>query len=93
MLNIIISSIFLIHNKDEGFLTKLKIRTVCGENLSELSKKIGFQKFLIISDHIDRICDGRNNVNILEDVFESFIGALYLDQGDKFVDNFIISVN
>ena len=83
---------FLIHNKDEGFLTKLKIRIVCGENLSELSKKIGFQKFLIISDHIDRNCDGRNNVNILEDVFESFIGALYLDQGDKFVDNFIISV-
>jgi len=83
---------YLIHHKDEGFLTKLKIRIVCGDNLYELSKQIGLQKFLIISKHIEDNCDGRNNKNILEDVFESFIGALYLDQGDVFIENFIIKI-
>ena len=83
---------YLIHNKNEGFLTKLKIRIVCGENLYELSKKLKFQQFLIISDHIENNCNGRDNLNILEDVFEAFIGALYLDQSIELVEKFIISV-
>ena len=81
-----------IHNQNEGFLTKLKIRLVCGENLCELSKNIGFQKHLIISKHIEEKCSGRDNSNILEDVFEAFIGALYLDNDYKVAENFIIKV-
>ena len=30
----------LIYGETEGFLTKLKIRLVCGENLSDISKKM-----------------------------------------------------
>ena len=82
----------LIHNQDEGFLTKLKIRIVCGENLHILSAKIGFNKYLIISNHIENNCNGRTNVKMLEDIFESFIGALYLDQGNDIVDQFIIQM-
>ena len=81
-----------IHNQNEGFLTKLKICLVCGENLCELSKNIGFQKHLIISKHIEEKCSGRDNSNILEDVFEAFIGALYLDNDYKVAENFIIKV-
>ena len=76
---------------DEGFLTKLKIRFVCGEQLAFLSEKLGFDKFIILSKHIEENCDGRNNIHILEDIFEALLGALYSDTNDfKLVERFII---
>ena len=80
-----------LHNKDEGFLTKLKIRFVCGEQLAFLSKSIGLDKYLVISKHIEDNCSGRENTHILEDIYESFLGALYLDSRDfSLVEKFII---
>ena len=84
---------FYNHGEDEGFLTKLKIRFVCGEQLAYLSKCLGFDKYIIISKHIDENCSGRTNSNILEDTFEAFIGALYHDTGDfKLVERYIINI-
>ena len=83
---------YKIHHQNEGFLTKLKIRIICGENLCELSKKLLFQKHIVISKHIEENCNGRENSNILEDVFESFIGAIYLDTNYGTVEKFIIHV-
>ena len=81
------------HDIDEGFLTKLKIRFVCGEQLAFLSKKLNFNPYLIISKHIEDNCNGRDNINILEDVFEAFLGAIYLDTNDlDIVKRFVISV-
>ena len=81
------------HFKDEGFLTKLKIRLVCGEQLAYLSKCLNFQEYMIISKHIEDNCNGRENEHILEDVFEAFIGALYSDSKDyKLVEKFIITI-
>jgi dsRNA-specific ribonuclease len=40
----------ILHNKDEGFLTKLKIKLVCGVQLGFLSDKLNFNKFIIISN-------------------------------------------
>ena len=80
------------HNKEEGFLTKLKIRFVCGEQLGFLSKKINLSKFMIISEHIENNCSGRENIHILEDIYEAFIGALYLDSNNyHLIELFIIS--
>jgi ribonuclease III len=76
---------------DEGFLTKLKIRLVCGDQLGYLSNQLGFSTFMIISKHIDDNCDGRQNIHILEDIFEAFLGALYLDTHNlEYVKEFII---
>ena len=76
---------------DEGFLTKLKIRLVCGEQLGYLSERMGFAEFMIISKHIDDNCEGRQNIHILEDTYEAFLGALYLDTGDMdLVKQFIL---
>ena len=76
---------------DEGFLTKLKIRLVCGEQLGYLSQELGFSKFMIISKHIDDNCSGRQNIHILEDIYEAFLGAIYLDTGDShLVEQFIL---
>ena len=53
---------------DEGFLTKLKIRLVCGERLGDFCRKcLGMDRWMIISKHIDDNCEGRTNIHILED--------------------------
>ena len=83
---------FLIHGQDEGFLTKLKIRIICGENLSKFSDDLSFQEHIIISSYVESCGIGRNNINILEDVFEALIGAIYLDQSYEMAERFIISV-
>ncbi len=82
----------VIHDQNEGFLTKLKIRIVCGENLTKLSKKLNFQNHLILSKYQEEQCSGRNNSNMLEDIFESFIGAIYLDSDYQTTENFILKV-
>ena len=80
------------HNQDEGFLTKLKIRLICGEQLAHLSKEMGLDKFMIISKHIDANCSGRENTHILEDIYEAFLGALYLDSNDySLIETFIVN--
>ena len=82
----------LIYGESEGFLTKLKIRIVCGENLSDVSKKMNLSQYLVISKHIEENCSGRENKNILEDVLEAFIGTLYLDKGYEYTENFLINM-
>jgi len=83
---------FISHNQDEGFLTKLKIRFVCGTQLTYLSKCMGFDKYMIISNSIEESCEDRNHEKILEDIFEAFLGALYQDSNDfKLVETFIIN--
>lgn len=69
--------------QDEGFLTKMRSKLVKTESLSKLAKQYDFDKHLIISKHIEENCNGRANAHILEDSFEAFIGAMYIDFGDK----------
>ena len=82
---------YTIYDQNEGFLTYLKNRLVCGEMNAYLSTKLGFNKYLIISKHIEDNCDGRNNKNILNNVFESFIGAVFLDNDYEFTKNILLT--
>ena len=59
-------------------MTKLRTKIVCGETLGKLAKDIGLGEYLLISRHVEERCNGRESTRILEDVFESFIGALFL---------------
>ena len=65
-------------DQSEGFLSKLRTKLVNGKMLGYLSEKIGFPKFAIISKQVEE-ANGRNNFKIMEDIFEAFIGAMYLD--------------
>jgi ribonuclease-3 len=67
----------------EGFLTKIRSKLVKTETLSKLALHLNFDKFLILSKHIEVICNGRKNARILEDCFEAFIGAMMTDLGSK----------
>lgn len=72
-------------DKEVGFLTELKSNIVRKSSLANLGEQLGFKKYILFSSHIDRITNsnknsGRENKRFLEDIFESFIGALYIDQ-------------
>lgn len=68
--------------ENEGFLTTTRTKLVNGEMLANLSKKIGFSKFIIISNQIESN-NGRENKNILEDTFEAFIAAVEIDFDER----------
>jgi ribonuclease III len=65
--------------KDEGFITKLRSKIERAESLSELSKKIGLQKYAVIARNVELNGGRESNVHLTEDIFESFFGALLLD--------------
>jgi len=67
-------------HEDEGFMTRLQTKIEDKKNLSILSKELGFGKYFIISKQIDSL-NGRNMEKIHEDVFEAFMGALFLSNG------------
>jgi len=70
-------------DQNEGFLSMMRTKIVNGKMLGSLGKKIGFDKFVLISKQIEE-AGGRTNYKTLEDVFEAFIAAIYLDyQSDE----------
>jgi len=66
----------------EGFLTKMRTKLVNGQMLASLSKSIGFDAFVIIANQIEAN-GGRTSLNILEDTFEAFIAAIFMDFDEK----------
>ena len=66
----------------EGFLTQLRTKLVNGEALGYFASELGFGEYIIMSRHIEDKCNGRKSFKLLEDVFEAFIGAIYLDFND-----------
>jgi ribonuclease III len=64
--------------QDEGFLSNMRTKIVNGKMLGDLSAKIGFPKFAVLSKQVEDI-QGRQNYKIMEDIFEAFIAAIYID--------------
>lgn len=73
-------------DQNEGFMTKTRTKMVRGTTLGELAKRIGLNKWIVISQHVESE-GGRDNLRILEDLFEAFIAAIYLDNGSKLLSN------
>ena len=82
----------------EGFFTRIRTRIVNNKQLGELSIAIGLAPYLIISRHVEEVCKGRENLEILGSLFESWLGALYeheearCGQGWTAVRTFLLSV-
>ena len=63
---------------DEGFMTEKKINLVRNEHIGKLAYKMGLHKWLLISKQSEEK-KNRNNYKKLGCLFESFLGALFLD--------------
>ena len=74
-------------DRDEGFLTQVRSRMVSRESLNSLAIKIGLDKGVIANSDISK------NKHVYGDVFEAFIGAMFIDQGfattKRFIEKFI----
>lgn len=66
----------------EGFLTRILSRVVNNKQLGKLAKDIGMGSWIILSRHMEEVCDGRNNLRILGSMFEAWIGAMYLQEDE-----------
>jgi ribonuclease-3 len=69
-------------SQGEGFMTRILSRIVNNKMLGKLAKQIGMSPWIILSRHMEDICDGRNNLRILGSMFEAWMGALYLQEED-----------
>ncbi|MEK4441141.1 MULTISPECIES: ribonuclease III [Niallia] len=64
----------------EGELTKLRAAIVCEPSLVSFANELSFGKYVLLGKG-EEMTGGRTRPALLADVFEAFIGALYLDQG------------
>ena len=71
-------------DQDEGFMTYLKTNIVKGSTLAGFAQKLGLNEYIIISKFIEDSCNGRKNEKFLEDLFESFLGALFRDSNKDY---------
>ncbi len=78
-------------DKDEGFLTKLKIKLVNGVQLAKLARTINLGKYILTSNHIQNI-NGKDSTKMLEDAFEAFLAAIFKDLGFDAVNSFCVGI-
>ena len=79
-------------NSDEGFLSTMKKQLISRWTLGHLAEKCGLGEYMIISKTLELKQDGRKDIKRLCDVFEAFVGAIYLDfnrEKHGFLANFL----
>lgn len=89
VLELIISEyLYKTCSKGEGVMTKLRSQYVCENALYEYSLRLKLNDFLLLG-HGEAEHGGKFRKTIVADIFESFIGAMYLDKGFSYVKKFI----
>lgn len=72
----------------QGPLTKLKNALVSSHALANFAREYKFEEYIRVGNSFS------NNISksdsLLEDVFEAFVGALFLDQGFQYTRKFLI---
>ena len=74
-------------DKEEGYMTKIRSHYVCTTANYEYAKALELDKYLKLGVG-EEASGGRMRKAIIADIFESFLGALYLDQGLDVVKKF-----
>jgi len=74
---------------NEGKMTVTRAYAVCGETLAKVGRKLGIDRNILIGNSGHKRKINKNN-SIVADVFESIVGAMYLDRGLKNTTSFII---
>ncbi len=88
VLEVIISD-YLYNEKhlEEGIMTKMRASYVCEEACATYSKELKFDDYILLGSG-----EAEANETILADVFESFVGATYLDQGFSFTKELVLGI-
>lgn len=75
---------------EQGNLTKMRAALVSTNGLSEIARSLEIDKYIRLGNSFTG--DIAQASRILEDVFEAFIGALYLDQGFVNTKNVLVNL-
>ncbi|MBE1553493.1 ribonuclease III [Sporosarcina limicola] len=78
-------------NMAEGELTKLRAAIVCEPSLVKFSNELEFGNYILLGKGEEQT-GGRMRPALLADVFEAFLGALYIDQGMESVTPFLETI-
>lgn len=73
---------------NEGNMTKLRIYLVRSESLADFSLNLGLYRYVKVGNSFPAN-EIIHNQKILEDIFESFVGAIYLDNDMTTIYNFL----
>ena len=76
---------------EEGAMTKLRSSYVCENANFEYSLELKLNDYLLLG-HGEEENGGRYRKAIVADIFESFVGAIFLDQGFEVAKKFIYQV-
>ncbi|MFD1677244.1 ribonuclease III [Alicyclobacillus fodiniaquatilis] len=90
VLELLISD-YLFHtypHMPEGELTRMRAAIVCEASLVMFARRLSFDKYIRLGRGEER-SGGRQRPALLADVFEAFLGALYIDQGVERVRTFV----
>lgn len=91
VLNVVVSE--YLFNKypdfEEGKLTKLRANYVCQNALVYYAHELGLKQFIKLVSSGDVNLTKNEIISITADVVESFIGAMFIDQGMEFAKDFI----
>ena len=74
-------------NEQEGTLTKWRAKLVNSDNLSYIIKELDLEKFVLIGDSAKKQDFTKS---MREDLFESIVGAIYLDSSLEKARRFIL---
>lgn len=89
VLELVISDyLYKNYEQDEGDMTKKRANYVCEDANYEYMQKLGLYKYIKVG-HGEI---GEVKKTIVADIFEAFLGAMYLDQGFFKVKEFILNV-
>lgn len=93
VLELVVSQYLYCHftQLPEGKLTKMRAAIVREDSLSIFAKECHFDQYVCLGKGEEN-SGGRNRPALLCDLFEAFLGALYLDQGLTSAENFIAKV-
>lgn len=75
----------------EGKLTKLRANYVCQSALIYYSHELGLIDYLRVSEEESNLTSNEV-LSITADIFESFLGAIFLDQGIEFAKDYISKI-
>ncbi|CAM3576328.1 ribonuclease III [Erysipelothrix urinaevulpis] len=90
VLQILVSKRLYSHEDhlNEGEMTLYRAKLVCEEALMNYSLQLGLNEFLLLGMGEEKN-GGRKRASIIADLFESFIGAVYLDTGLESVEKIL----
>jgi ribonuclease-3 len=76
-------------NVGEGQLSKIRSRIVCGKQMTNVAKQMDLNKYILVSNSV---VNAHTNDRFLEDCFEAFVYAVYMDKGFEGVCRFTFNV-